>query len=79
MTQRDNAASPGETSGRLAESRQLMERLPDLLASPRVRLRFKATTPIYEVDPENPELVIRKLGRTVTRGYFKDGTFVAVP
>lgn len=44
-----------------------------------VELTFEPGTPIFSVDRQDPNLLIRELDGRLTRGYFKDGKFVEVP
>jgi len=49
------------------------------LAEPGVELICEPGTPIFSVDRQDPNLVVRELDGRLTRGYFKDGKFVEVP
>ncbi|MCP2008606.1 hypothetical protein [Duganella violaceipulchra] len=53
--------------------------LAGVLAEPGVELIFEPGTPIFSVDPQDPNLVIRELDGRTARGYFKNGKFVEVP
>lgn len=52
--------------------------LANALAEPGVNLTFKPGIPVFSVDPQDSNLVIRELDGRTARGYFKDGKFVEV-
>ncbi len=47
------------------------------LARPGVRIYPKKDVPLYSVDPDDPNIFIRKLNGKVDRGVFQDGQFRA--
>ncbi|HEX8613650.1 MAG TPA: hypothetical protein VF800_20425 [Telluria sp.] len=68
-----------ELKERLAESARIMRAFGEAIPRRGVRLNFPATTPLYEADSKDPNLVIRKLGKTRTLGRFdKNGRFIHV-
>jgi len=67
-----------EVQKRLKESQAVVKGIGRALNKRGVKLDLKATTPTFSSDPKQPHLVIRKLGKIVTRGEFKNGKFVEV-
>ena len=58
-------------------STQALERVTGRLAKAGVRLYAKKDVPLYSLDSDNPDVMIRKLNGKVERGSFVDGTFRA--
>jgi len=67
-----------ERKQRVSESKTVSGRLGKAILTPGVKLSIKSTTPIYAADTKDPNLVVRKVGRNVSRGMFKNGVFVKV-
>lgn len=68
-----------ELKERLAESTRVMRAFADAMPRRGVRLNFPDTTQLYEADSKDPNLVVRKLGKTRTLGRFdKKGRFIQV-
>ena len=61
-----------------AEGRHAVIALVDVFAEPGVELTFEPGTPIFSLDPQDSNLVIRELDGRTARGYFKNGKFVEV-
>ncbi len=59
-------------------STQALERVTGRLAKPGVRLHVKKGVPLYSLDSDNPDVMIRKLNGKVERGNFVDGVFKAI-
>ena len=59
-------------------STQALERVTGRLAKAGVRLYAKKDVPLYSLDSDNPDVMIRKLNGKVDRGSFVDGAFKAV-
>jgi hypothetical protein len=71
--------SPTEVKKNISESRSVVSRLTTAISKPGVRLNIKASTPVYSVDKNDPDLIVRKRGSQTTRGHFdKKGVFVKV-
>ena len=71
--------SASELKERLAESQRVMRAFAAALPRHGVRLNLPPTIPRYEADSKDPNLVIRKLGKTRTLGRFdKNGRFIQV-
>ncbi|MDQ1812963.1 hypothetical protein RBA41_06560 [Massilia sp. CCM 9210] len=71
--------SASELKKRLAESQRVMRAFAAAIPRRGVRLNLPPTTPLYEADSKDPNLVIRKLGETRTLGRFdKNGRFIQV-
>lgn len=68
--------TPVEFKRRMQESKAVVLNLRSAVGKTGVRIAMKASTPLYEADPDDPNLVIRKLNGKATRGHFKDGVFV---
>ena len=58
-------------------STQALERVTGRLAKAGVRLYVKKDVPLYSLDSDNPDVVIRKLNGNVELGSFVDGVFKA--
>ena len=58
-------------------STQALERVTGRLAKAGVRLYAKKDVPLYSLDSDNPDVVIRKLNGNVELGSFVDGVFKA--
>lgn len=58
-------------------STQALERVTGRLAKAGVRLHAKRDVPLYSLDSDNPDVIIRKLNGKVERGSFVDGFFKA--
>ncbi|MCY0910533.1 hypothetical protein [Massilia antarctica] len=71
--------SAPELEKALAESQRVSRAFAEAIPRHGVRLNLPSTTPLYEADSKDPNLVIRKLGKTRTLGRFnKNGHFVRV-
>lgn len=70
--------TPVELRKRVNESRWVATRLGSAIEKPGVSLSHKATTPVFTADAKDPNLVVRKVGKTLSRGRFKNGVFVVV-
>jgi len=55
-----------------------LDRVQTKLAQPGITLKLAANVPLYHADPKNPDLLIRKLGKSTSSGRFVDGKFRAV-
>lgn len=58
-------------------STEALERVTKRLAKAGVRLYTKKDVPLYSLDSDNPDVMIRKLNGKVERGSFIDGEFNA--
>ncbi|MCP3736261.1 hypothetical protein M9979_15440 [Sphingomonas sp. RP10(2022)] len=58
-------------------STQALERVTKRLAKAGVRLYAKKDVPLYSLDSDNPDVMIRKLNGKVERGSFINGEFNA--
>ncbi len=67
------------TAQQLVRARGEGKRSAIMMVEPGVELSLEPGTPIFSVDRQDPNLVIRELDGRLTRGYFKDGKFVKVP
>ncbi|TVV74330.1 hypothetical protein FOY91_10135 [Sphingomonas solaris] len=56
-------------------STEALERLAKRVAKPGVRLRAKKGVPLYSLDSDNPDVMIRKLNGKTERGRFINGVF----
>jgi hypothetical protein len=56
-------------------STQALERVAKRLARPGINLRPKKNVPLYSLDSDNPDVMIRKLNGKTERGAFIDGVF----
>ncbi|MDM5176977.1 hypothetical protein PO883_07165 [Massilia sp. DJPM01] len=71
--------SASELEKALAESQRVSRAFAEAIPRHGVRLNLPSTTPLYEADSKDPNLVIRKLGKTRTLGRFnKNGHFIRV-
>jgi hypothetical protein len=59
-------------------STQALERVAKRLAKPGVTLRAKKDVPLYSLDSDNPDVMIRKLNGKIERGAIVNGVFQAV-
>lgn len=59
-------------------STQALERVAKRLAKPGVTLRAKKDVPLYSLDSDNPDVMIRKLNGKTERGQLIDGSFKAI-
>ena len=59
-------------------STQALEQVTGRLAKAGVRLYAKKDVPLYSLDSDNPDVMIRKLNGKVERGSFVNGAFKAV-
>lgn len=70
------------TAQQLARARGAGKRaaitLAGALAESGIDMTFEPGTPVFSIDAQDPNLVIRQLDGQVTRGYFKGGKFVKV-
>jgi hypothetical protein len=62
----------------VAVSTAALGRAVDRLARPGVFLRTKKGVPLFSLDSENPDIVIRTLNGKTERGQLVDGTFQAI-
>ena len=56
-------------------STQALERVSGRLAKAGVRLRAKKGVPLYSLDSDNPDVMIRKLNGKIEHGTLVDGVF----
>jgi hypothetical protein len=61
------------------ESQRVAAALEQELAVSGVNLVFDKDTPIFTADPNDPDLVLRKLAGKITRGRFEGGVFIELP
>ena len=59
----------------LTKSRTAMKGLAAALAKPGIRIYPRKGVPLYSADPEDPDVLIRKLDGRVERGAFVNGAF----
>ena len=57
-------------------STQALERVTVRLAKAGVRLYSKKDVPLYSLDSDDPDVMIRKLNGKIDRGRFVDGAFM---
>jgi hypothetical protein len=71
------APSKATVQRNVKASTQALERVTGRLAKAGVRLYPKKDVPLYSLDSDNPDVMIRKLNGKVERGSFFDGAFKA--
>lgn len=59
-------------------STQALERVAKRLARPGVVLRPKKNVPLFSVDNDNPDILVRQLNGKIERGTIVNGTFQAI-
>lgn len=69
--------SAEEVAANVRLSTEALERVVDRLCKGGISLRPRKGVPLYSLDRDDPEIVIRKLDGQVTRGFFGDGKFHA--
>lgn len=67
--------SADEVKLNIGRSTIALDRVAKKLAKPGVRIRPKKDVPLFFVDPENPDLIVRKLNGELTRGVLEGGVF----
>lgn len=67
-----------ELKQRIQQSNAIVRTLCRTLGKPGIKIDFKSNTPLFQSDPQNPQLVVRTLGKKKTRGTFIDGVFMEV-
>jgi hypothetical protein len=71
------APAPSKTvvQRHIEASTHALERVTERLAKAGVRLYAKKDVPLYSLDSDHPDVMIRKLNGKVERGSFIDGVF----
>ena len=67
--------SAEEVAANVRLSTEALERVVDRLCKGGLSLRPRKGVPLYSLERDNPEIVIRKLDGKVTRGFFGDRKF----
>lgn len=69
------APSKAVIQGNVRASTQALERVSSRLAKAGVRVRPKKDVPLYSLDSDDPDVMIRKLNGKIERGTLVDGAF----
>ncbi|WP_151954910.1 hypothetical protein [Sphingomonas sp. EC-HK361] len=78
VTVRAPAPSEALVQHSVKASTQALERVTERLAKAGVRLSVKKNVPLYWLESDNPDVMIRKLNGKVERGSFVDDVFKAI-
>ncbi|MFD1785964.1 hypothetical protein ACFSC3_00105 [Sphingomonas floccifaciens] len=78
VTVRAPAPSEAVVEHNVRASTQALDRVTERLAKAGVRLSVKKSVPLYWLESDNPDVMIRKLNGKVERGSLVDGVFKAI-
>ena len=71
--------TPGELKKRIAESNVLLGKIRTAIIQPGITLQTHPAIPLYSADEANPSLIIRHVGKAMTRGRFNaQGRFIRI-
>lgn len=71
--------TPRELKKRIAESNVLLGKIRAAIIQPGITLQTHPAIPLYSADEANPSLIIRHVGKSITRGRFNaQGRFIEV-
>lgn len=59
-------------------SSEALERLAKRLGKPGVSIRARKNVPLFSLDPDNPDVMIRTMNGRTERGHMVDGAFHAI-
>jgi len=79
VTVRTRPAEPQLIRQNIVSGQSALERARDPLLKAGIQLKRRKSVPLYHVDPNKPDELIRRLDGKLERGTFVDGVFQVKP